>query len=509
MLLLLAQLALTLGEQPAYHRRRAVPADHARTRMNAMPSSASLATNDLLAHPGRAHLVGICGSGMQSLARLLASAGWRLTGSDVCRDVPAALRQARVPVACEHRAENVAAGVDLLVYSPAIGPGSPERVRASELRIPQLSYPEVLGRLMRSRRGLAVAGTHGKSTTTAMVGQILLSAGLNPTIVFGGVSLDRSLSGRLGSGEHLVVEACEYRESFLQLAPRFAAILNVEPDHFDCYPTAGSLVAAFEKFARQIEPGGLLLVPAACAVTGKIAQASGRYFETFGEQPAADWRAAGLKQSRGRYTFRLLHRNRELAEIKLAVAGQHQVHNALAAAALAAAAGAGIESIERGLGEFTGLARRFQVLGTRSSITVVDDYAHHPTELTATLAAARQVFPGRRLWCVFEPHQELRTRRLLDEFAASLQNADHVAIGEVFRARESAMVEQHATAVELAAKVAARGQHVLKIHALEAILEHIAAAAAAGDVVLTAGAGNIWKLADGLVERFDRFRAAG
>jgi len=455
---------------------------------------------------GRAHLVGIAGAGMSSLADVLFQAGWKISGSDLAVSATAA-NGSRFQHG--HSAAHVARDIDLLIYSSAIPPDNPELLRASELGIPTLTYAQMLGRLMSDRQGLAVAGTHGKSTTAAMTAHILVAAGLDPTVVVGASPLGASSGGRFGRGQIMLVEACEYRGNFLQLRPKHAAILGIEPDHFDCYDSHEQLELAFRQFADLTPNDGLLLVPHDCRATRRATAAARCRKETFGVNAAADWSARNLTAHGGRYGFEIHHRGQSLGQVDLRVPGMHNVQNALAAAALARAGEASADDIVHGLNAFRGLHRRLEVLGAWAGVTLVDDYAHHPTEVTVSLDALRRMFPGRRLWCVFQPHQASRTARLLDELAASLQNADRVLVADIFRAREGTPRQGEVTAADLARQVRAGGAQCFDIHTAEEITRLLETQLVAGDVLVTMGAGDIGRIANGFLERVRENRAAG
>ncbi|HUY32213.1 MAG TPA: UDP-N-acetylmuramate--L-alanine ligase [Pirellulales bacterium] len=461
----------------------------------------------------RAHLIGIAGCGMRALAELLLTRGWRLTGSDLDPSGAAWLAEAGVRLDAGHAAEHVPPDADLVIYSDAVPEDNCERRRATELGLSQRSYPSMLGDLMERGFGLAVAGTHGKSTTTAMAAEILDVAGFSPSVVAGGTPLGRNSGGRRGRGQFVLVEACEYRSNFLRLTPRTAVILGIEPDHFDCFPSRGSLEAAFAAFVRRVPADGLLLAQASCAATRRVLAGATCRIATFGLETDADWRAKILRGVRGRYDFKITRRGRSLGEVALAVAGRHQVVNALAAAALAGESGASGRDIVRGLSQFAGLRRRFErvgieAVGIEADIVLLDDYAHHPSEIAATLATVREAYPGRRVWCVFQPHQASRTRFLLEELAASLRDADRVAVTEVFPAREAASESDLRLAAELASRVRARGGMVLTAHDTNGILEHVSAALNPGDLLITLGAGDIRKVCDAFARRLRTYRAA-
>jgi len=448
---------------------------------------------------------------MRSLAEVLAARGWRLSGSDATAIAEVHPNNSAMPIQRGHFAKHVPGDADLIIHSAAVAADNPERKRAAELSLLQYSYPQMLGQLMREHRGLAVAGTHGKSTTTAMVAAILCQAGLDPTVIGGGTPLGRDSGGRHGASDWLVVEACEYRQHFLELSPEIAVVLNIEPDHFDCYTTLADLEAAFAGFVDRVSPHGLVLANADCPATRHATQSvvrcRGCRLVTFGLAPWAEWRAVNLRHRRGCYSFQIKRHERTVCQVTLRVAGRFQVANALAAAAAAFEAGASADQIRTGLSEFRGLKRRLETVGdprgvaSSRNLVLVDDYAHHPTEVAASLAAIRQSHPGRRVWCVFQPHQSLRTLRLLDEFAASLQNANLVAIADVFRARESLAEPPRVTAEDLARATRSRGATVLPQHDADEILEQLLIMAAPGDAIVTMGAGDIRKVCHGFIER--------
>ncbi|HJQ59009.1 MAG TPA: UDP-N-acetylmuramate--L-alanine ligase [Vineibacter sp.] len=467
----------------------------------------------------RAHLCGIAGAGMQSLACVLLERGWNLTGSDLAPEAAAWLREAGVRVYKGHAAAHVSQATDLVIYSDAVPPTAAERKRATTLRIPELSYPAMLGRLMNDRIGMAVAGTHGKSTTTAMTAAILVEAGLDPTVVMGASPLGVEPAGRAGGGQLVLVEACEYRANFLNLAPHLVAVLGIEADHFDYFRSLDDVEAAFRQFVETVPGEGAVIANGDCPATSRVVRDLPCRVETFGQAAGCDWRATARSAKGGHYSFDLRRGEQNLGPVTLAVPGKHQVANALAAAALAAAAGVPAEAIAPALAKFRGLRRRMEVVGCWQGIVLVDDYAHHPTEISAALATVRQMYPRRRLWCVFQPHQASRTKHLLDEFAASLHNADHAAVAEIYRAREGAAAPGDVTAADLAERVRQHARlrpgvsvlpvDVLPVHDCDEILEQIAAAVMPGDVVITLGAGDIRKVTDGLAGRLGRHRAAG
>jgi UDP-N-acetylmuramate--alanine ligase len=462
-------------------------------------------------HPGmpHAHLVGIAGAGMRALADVLSGLGWSLSGSDLSLGSIREMAAAGVRLFQGHSPGHVSPETKLVVYSSAIGADNPELRRAAELGIPTLSYFQMLGRITSSKDTLAVAGTHGKSTTTAMAAQILIEAGRDPMVFLGATPMGASSGGRAGRGDLLLVEACEYQANFLHLRPRRAAVLGIEADHFDCFDSLEAVERAFAQFAALVPPEGMLVAPHDCESTRRVTAELACPVETFGVGEGADWSARNLISRRGHYGFELCHHAEGLGSVRLRVPGRHNVLNALAAAALAHSAGVESRHVVRGLEVFLGLHRRLEPIGTWRGIMLMDDYAHHPTEVSVSLAALRQMFPRHRLWCVFQPHQALRTARLLDELAESLQNSDRVVVAEIFRAREGPARDGEVTAHDLAGQVRAGGVEVADVHTAGEILSLLENCLVPGDVLVTMGAGDIGNLSHGLIERLREDRAAG
>jgi UDP-N-acetylmuramate--alanine ligase len=461
-----------------------------------------------------AHLVGVCGSGMKALAELLSAMGWSISGSDNngSEAVVAALSRRGLRVHPGHHGRFLPEKSDVLVYSPAVGPENEERQRALRLGIPQLSYSQMLGRLMRGHDGVCVAGTHGKSTTTAMTGCILTAAGLAAAVVVGAEVREIGVSAWAGAGRNFVVESCEFQKSFLDLSPRFAAILGIEPDHFDCYPNLDETIAAFAEFVQRVPAAGRLLIHAGCEASKAACVAAQGPVEAIGVEgrngdSSAEWRATDLRPTDEGTRFRVFYRGEFFAEIALRIPGTHNIANALAAAALAHAAGADPATIREALCDFPGIGRRFEPVGSWRGVTLIDDYAHHPTAVTATLETARARFPGRRLWCVFQPHQVSRTRALFTEFAVSLAVADHVLLVPVFAAREHVCDEPALVSQNLAAAIAAEGAAARFVESLDRAVATLDDELQPGDVLITMGAGDIGKVHHAFTRPLQRHHA--
>lgn len=445
-----------------------------------------------------AHLIGAAGAGMQSLGQLLRDAGWTLSGSDL-EPLPGMYRG--------HAAGHVGESTDLVVYSPAIPADNPERREAQRRGIPACSYPEMLGQVMSSRRGIAVAGTHGKSTTAALLASILLAAGEDPSYVIGAQPQGEFAGGRCGEGPWFVAEACEYREHFLTLTPEVAVLLGIEPDHFDFFSSQAHVRETFARFAGRLPAGGLLLAHQGCAATMEIARQLACRVVGFGYGPAADWQVADVAEVGHAGQFRLVHTpSGRAVSLRLPLPGRHNVLNAAAAAATAFELGLPTAAVRKGIGQFRGIRRRLQQLGRWRGVACWDDYAHHPTEVTAVLSTLRRLYPRRRLWCIFQPHQASRTVHLLEQFALSLQLADRVAVADVFHAREKSGASP--VAAELAERTSRYGAAVLPQRNMAALAEHLKQSLQPQDVLVTLGAGDIWKLHHEFTEGIRRHRAA-
>ena len=453
-----------------------------------------------------AHLVGVCGSGMKALAELLAGMGWAVSGSDShpSAAIVEALAGRGLRIHPGHHGRFLAEKTDVLVYSPAILPTNPERQRAASLGIPQVSYSQMLGVLMHGREGVCIAGTHGKSTTTAMTGCILTGAGLSPSVVIGAEVREIGASGWAGAGAHFVVESCEFQRHFLDLSPRYAAILGIEPDHFDCFPSFDETIAAFAEFAQSVPANGKLLIHAGCEASKAASVAVGAPLETFAVNSPADWLAADLRSTAEGTRFRVYRKGAFFAEIALPLPGAHNVANALAAVALASAAGADAAAIREALREFPGICRRFEPVGSWRGVTLIDDYAHHPTAVAATLRTARERFCNRRLWCIFQPHQVSRTEALFSEFGKSLAQADRVLLVPVFAAREHVHHEPEQVSRNLAERVVAEGGSARYVDTLDQALTTLEDELLPGDVLITMGAGDIGKVHHAFTRRLQR-----
>ncbi|VAX40073.1 UDP-N-acetylmuramate--L-alanine ligase [hydrothermal vent metagenome] len=437
------------------------------------------------------HLVGVCGAGMKALAELLMERGCKVTGSDLAAESPslASMQLKGLRFHSGHHDRFLSPHTDLLVHSPAVQAANPERRMAQRLGIPQLSYAEMLGKLMQQKVGVSVAGTHGKSTTTAMVASILNEE--NCSALIGAELCDSGKSGWVGKGELLVVESCEYQRSFLNLNPRYAIINGIEEDHFDYFQNKTDLTNAFSQFAMQVDATGLLLVQGDCATSKQIAQSASANVVTYSLEHGSDWWGTDIKQTPTGQRFRVFHSGEFVTEITIQLPGRHNINNALASVALCCEMGVSPNTVRERLVEFAGIRRRFEFVGSWRGVTLLDDYAHHPTAVAATLQAARQQFGNRRIWCAFQPHQVSRTKALMNKFSESFNEADNILIAPVFAAREELNEELETISSQLAEKISLKGNAVKGTLSLDQIVTTLEDEGRPGDVLITMGAGDI------------------
>jgi UDP-N-acetylmuramate--alanine ligase len=443
----------------------------------------------------RIHFVGIGGSGMSGIAEVLVTLGYQVSGSDLAENA-ATRRLAKLgaKVAIGHRAEN-AEGADAIVVSTAVQAGNPEVTAARAKRIPIVPRALMLAELMRLKQGVAIAGTHGKTTTTSLVASILAEGGLDPTFVIGGRLNAAGSNARLGAGDFIVVEADESDASFLHLQPVIAVVTNIDADHMETYQhDFARLRQAFVQFLQNLPFYGAAVLCADDVHVREILPFVSKPVLTYGTGPDATVRAENIAHDAGRMRFRA-RRGNTAFDVTLNLPGHHNVLNALAAIAVATELGVGEKSIVKALAEFHGVGRRFQRYGDVAlegggAFALVDDYGHHPAEMAATLEAARGAFPGRRLVLAFQPHRFTRTRDLFEDFVRVLSTADAVVLAEVYAAGEPPIVAADGRSLARALRVAGKVEPIF----VEDIAEMAAAirrVAADGDVVVTMGAGSI------------------
>ena len=463
----------------------------------------------LFAGVKKVHVVGAGGIGVSAAAKLLAHEGKIVTGSDVGRnEAVGELEAAGISVTIGHAAANLPADADLLVYSSAVPETNPERAEAARRGIRQLSYFEFLGEYSRTKWTIAVSGTNGKSTTTAILGLILEAAGLDPTVIVGSKVRsfpDRNL--RLGRGKYFVVEACEHQAHMLEIAPRMIVLTNIEEDHLDYYRDLEHIRATFQKYVESLPADGALILNADDPVS-RDGLAPAVAPATYGFSAAAAYRASDLRVGVGRLSFAVAGRGRDLGRFDLPLPGRFNVMNALAAIAAASELGVPADVIRRSIAAFPGLWRRFEKVGERGGTPIYSDYGHHPTAVSGTLQAAREFLPDRRIVLCFQPHQHNRTKRLFDEFTAAFDGADVLVLAEIFdvAGRESAE-DRDVSSAKLAEAVrrrdvaSGRARPVLYAADPAAARKLLAGLLLPGDVCLVMGAGDIYKIADELIDR--------
>ncbi len=444
----------------------------------------------------RVHFVGIGGSGMSGIAEVLVTQGYQVTGSDLNESV-VTRRLARLgaSIAIGHTAANVASA-DVVVVSTAVAPDNPEVVAARERGVPVVPRALMLAELMRLKQGIAVAGTHGKTTTTSLIASVLAEGGLDPTFVIGGRLLSADANARLGKGEFLVAEADESDASFLYLSPVLAVVTNIDADHMETYEhDFTKLKRAFVDFLQRLPFYGVAVVCIDDANVREILPDVTKPRVTYGLADDADLQATAVVNFGGRMRFVARSKGHADLPVELALAGVHNVQNALAAIAVGRETGVADAAIATALADFKGVGRRFQRFGEvrlegGGTYTLIDDYGHHPVEMEATLAAVRASFPGRRLVLAFQPHRYTRTRDLFEDFVRVLSTADAVVLAEVYPAGEAPIVAADGRALARAVRVAGRVEPVFveDIADLPSSLRDIARD---GDVVLTMGAGSI------------------
>lgn len=487
------------------------PALSTMTTVSNTPQTPKVPTNQPVALAGKhVHFVGIGGCGMSGLARIARKSGAICSGSDNSSgEAIGALVDDGFAVSTSQTAATVPSECNLLVISAAIKADHPEVVEAQRRGITVLKYAQMLGQLMIGRRGIAISGTHGKSSTTSMLSHILIESGLDPSFIVGAVCRQIGGGSRTGQSDLLVAEACEFDRSFHNFHPTHAAILNVEEDHMEIYGTLENVVESFRVFAQRLPEHGSLLInhemPHRLTITAGLKCA----VETIGFAPQADWRvelgrqrasdrASGTAAAPGQPITRLYHQGELVALWPSPMPGEHMAYNAAAAAILAHRVGATWEQIAAALPTFLGLDRRMQLLGKRKVgrgfVTVVDDYGHHPTEVDTTLRALKRHYKPSRLICVFQPHQHSRTRFLMEQFEQSFSEADITIVPHIYFVRDSEKERHAVSAADLVDRLRQRKKQAMHLYPFGAIVEQLEIIAKPGDLVVTMGAGDVYKI---------------
>ncbi len=450
--------------------------------------------------PVHVHFIGIGGISMSGLAAILLNENFTISGSDAKESALTIwLSKLGASIVYGQRASNITDDIDAVVYTAAIHPDNPEFLAAQKKGIPMLSRAELLGQLMRNyNMPVAVAGTHGKTTTTSMLAHLMMAGGLDPTISVGGILQSIGGNIRIGSSDVFLTEACEYTNSFLELSPSIGIILNIEADHLDFFRDLDDIRHSFRRFAEKIPADGTLILESGISDPEFFTRNLPCRVVTFGLH-SGGYHAADITYGEcGTASFTLVKDGVPSGTYRLSVPGEHNVSNAVAALAAGDLLSIPREKMAAGLLDFTGTDRRFQKKGEFSGITVVDDYAHHPTEIRATLRAAAN-YPKNTLWCVFQPHTYSRTKALLDDFAEALSLADKVVLADIYAARESDNLG--ISSDTLREKIAAKGKDVWYFPTFGEIEEFLLKNCAPGDIILTMGAGDIVKVGEDLLKK--------
>ena len=435
----------------------------------------------------RGHLIGVGGVSMSPLAEVLAEAGLVITGSDMNEGANVAhLRSLGIPVFIGHRAENIPADAEFVVRTAAVHDENPEIVEAHRRGLPVFERTQAWGAIMKDyRNSLCISGTHGKTTTTSMCTHILMAAERDPTVMIGGTLPLLHAGHRVGAGDTIVMEACEYYNSFHAFSPTVAVILNIEADHLDFFKDINDIIHSFHEFAELTPMNGLVVVnhddPNAMRAVAHI----DRRIRTFGTTPDADVYPTEVRDENGYYRFTVNIDGKEYAKVALSVPGRHNMLNALACCAAAEFLGVPTEAAEKGLNKFTGSSRRFQLVGRMpNGATVVDDYAHHPSEMKATLSTAKEMHFDRIL-CAFQPHTYTRTKALFPEFVDALKQCDQAILAPIYAAREQNTIGIYSS------DIAKEVPGAVSFDTFDEIADYLRKNAGPNDLVLTMGAGNI------------------
>jgi UDP-N-acetylmuramate--alanine ligase len=454
----------------------------------------------------RVHFVGIGGIGMSGIAEVLLNLGYQVSGSDRKPSaVTARLAEMGAVICGEHLAANVT-GADVVIVSSAIKSDNAEVVAAHGRHIPVIQRAEMLAELMRLKYGIAVAGMHGKTTTTSMVAAVLAAGGLDPTVVVGGRVDAMGSNARLGKSQYLVAEADESDRSFLKLSPILAVVTNIDREHMDCYRNMEDVEQTFLQFMNSVPFYGMVVACNDNDDLRRLLAGVQRRTVTYGTRGDSDFCISNMqcgpsRESVALSSFQVTYRGNDLGRFRLRVPGAHNVRNATAALAVGLGLDVPVEEIRHALENFNGVDRRFQLIGSVNGISVIDDYGHHPTEIRATLAAARQC-GFQKVHVIFQPHRYTRTQLLMDDFATAFRDADSVLVLDIYAASEAPI--PCITAESLANRITeAGGQEALYVSSFREAVELATSAATTGDMILTLGAGSIWQLAPQLLEELE------
>lgn len=451
--------------------------------------------------PIHVHFIGIGGISMSGLAEILLEEGFTISGSDAKESaLTKKLESEGARIFYGQKAENIIEGIECVVYTAAINRANPELMEAVARKIPLLTRAELLGQLMKNyNTAIAVSGTHGKTTTTSMISHILLEAEKDPTISVGGILKAIGGNIRVGKSETFLTEACEYTNSFLHLFPTISVILNIEEDHLDFFKDIEDIRASFRQFTALLPENGTLVINGEIDHFDEIYNNLPCSVVTYGPSQKFDYSYSHISYDEsGHVAFDLFKKGEPAGHIVLSVTGDHNVSNALSAIAVADLLDIPMDVTARGLLSFTGTDRRFEYKGDYNGVTVVDDYAHHPTEIAATLKAA-QHFPHKEIWCVFQPHTYTRTKAFFHEFAEALSHTDHLILADIYAARETDTLGVSSEA--LAEEARTLGTDAVYLPSFEAIEAYLKENCSAGDLLITMGAGDVVKIGENILKQ--------
>jgi UDP-N-acetylmuramate--alanine ligase len=443
----------------------------------------------------KVHFIGVGGSGMSGLARMLLDSGAIVTGSEP-RPGPQTFELVRrgAKISRDQIGELLNRDVDLVVRTAAVPDNNREMLAANTLGLKTVKYAQMLGMVMGERFGVAVAGTHGKSTTSAMISFALAQCGADPSFVIGGTVPQLGGGSHSGGGKIFVAEACEFDRSFHNLRPKVALITNIEPDHLDYYRDIDEIIESFRDFARRVPRDGTIIASATDKHVARALAGLTAKIEPVALKENYIWSTRILGIDNGCYRGEVSYRSQPVGTLRLSIAGEHNLMNATMAVAACAACGIPAADAIESLARFEGVDRRMTVMGRFHGATVVDDYGHHPTEIRTTLKALRERFEPNRLICVFQPHQHSRTRQLMEDFAHSFVLADETIVPDIYFVRDSDAERQRVTASDLVERVKANGQRAVHLPSFGQIVEYLKENAKEDDLIVTMGAGNIWEI---------------
>ena len=451
-------------------------------------------------HPCHVHFIGIGGISMSGLAEILMKEGFTVFGSDNKESsLTDHLTDKGAVIFYGQKASNIIDGINVVVYTAAIHEDNEEFMEAKRQGLPMLSRAELLGQLMTNYdTPIAVSGTHGKTTTTSMLSHIFLAGDMDPTISVGGILKAIHGNIRVGSSGLFVTEACEYTNSFLHFFPKISVILNIDADHLDFFKDLDDIRHSFRLFAELLPEDGTLVINGDIENLSYITDGLACRVVTFGREASLDYSASDIQyDEQGNASFDLIRHGIPSGHVTLSVGGEHNVYNALSAIAVADLLGVSAETIQEGLLSFHGTDRRFEYKGEFNGITVIDDYAHHPTEIEATLKSAAH-YPHRELWCIFQPHTYTRTKALFDEFAQALSHTDHLILADIYAARETDTLG--ISSEQLARAAASYGCDAIYLPSFDEIEKYVRDHCQSGDLLITMGAGDVVNIGEDLLK---------